>query len=228
MDTPPAPQAMGIIVDGNRRWARKRGLPVWEGHREGAKRVGETIRWAREAGVRSLIFYLFSTENWQRPIEERSQLFELLREFLERDSDIPSDVLVRIAGQKERFPPMLQQKFARLEEARLRIKGGAALAIVFCLSYGGRTEIVHAAQQLAREGRDITERALAQALWTQPISDVDLIVRTGGVRRLSNFLLWQAAYAELYFSDTLWPDFSQAEFTAILQWYAKQERRFGR
>ncbi|GIW68524.1 MAG: hypothetical protein KatS3mg100_018 [Candidatus Parcubacteria bacterium] len=165
MGTPLAPQTVGIIVDGNRRWARKRGLPVWEGHREGAQRVEETIRWAREAGVRSLIFYLFSTENWQRPIEERSRLFELLREFLERDSDIPSDVQVRIAGQKERFPPMLQQAFARLEKARLRIKGDAALEIIFCLSYGGRAEIVHAAtQQIVQEGGDISERALAEKL----------------------------------------------------------------
>lgn len=227
------PQSIGVILDGNRRWARARELPALEGHRAGYNKTKEFVLWARDAGVRAVIAYVFSTENWNRASTEVSYLMNLLREALaERETRAykKENIQIRVVGDRAMLADDMKDQIARAEE-HTKDQGGLTLA--FALSYGGRREIADAASRLVESMRNnvfrgvVDEKTLAKYLWTADIPDPDLIIRTGGEQRLSNFLLWQAAYSELFFTKTLWPDFSKEEFESILAEYAKRERRFG-
>ena len=217
-------------MDGNRRWARKNNLPAFEGHRRGydtLKKVGE---WAREAGVRSLIFYAFSTENWSRAEEEVGYLMNLFRWVLKEELQNFKKEKIRITviGKKELLPEDIQKQVALAEEETKHFSG---FHLIFAISYGGRSEILYAVQGIIRENKkedEITEAMFSEHLWTKGIDDPDIIIRTSGEKRLSNFLPWQSVYSELFFIDTQWPDFSKREFLAILEEYSKREKRIGR
>lgn len=230
MENSQIPKAVGVIIDGNRRWAKARGLPKLEGHRVGINKLKEFVRLALDAGVQVVYFYTFSTENWNREPAEVSYLMDLFKTVVTREADeIHKDGgRVRVLGQVERFSPELQKLIHEVEE---KTKDNKRITVVFCLSYGGRAEIVQAAKLLVASGiapNQITEASIASHLWSSGLPDPDLIIRTGGQRRLSGFLTWQSIYSELFFSDTLWPDFNKEEFQSILDEYQKRERRFGK
>ncbi|MCR4306510.1 MAG: polyprenyl diphosphate synthase [Candidatus Yonathbacteria bacterium] len=225
------PKCIGIIMDGNRRWARKRGLPVYEGHRAGYKKLKEMLTWAKEAEVKTVIAYAFSTENWNRSKLEVGFLMKLLRNVLvEEIADIKKErVRVRFIGDLDKFPKDIQEGIRTLEEETRPYKENT---LVLAISYGGRAEIVSAVKKIAQEKTKeeigkITEREFSKYLWTKDIPDPDLIVRTGGEKRLSNFLPWQSVYSEFYFTPTLWPAFSRREFHKIIAEFATRERRKG-
>jgi undecaprenyl diphosphate synthase len=227
------PTHVGIIMDGNGRWAKSRGLPRFEGHRRGVEAVRRTVRSAIEHGVRYLTIYSFSSENWRRPPDEVAMLMGLLKRYIRTDlADLNQNgVRVRVIGQREGLAPDIS---ALLDEAEALTRNNCGLNLVVAFNYGSRYEIVNAARRLAmdvREGRldpsAIGEEEFAARLDTADIPDPDLIIRTSGELRLSNFLLWQSAYAELVFMPVLWPDFDDAAFAAALQQYATRERRFG-
>ena len=217
---------VGIVMDGNRRWAKAKGLSKLEGHRTGSNKLKDTVRFVREHGIKHLAVYAFSTENWNREPAEVSYLMDLFRELLHKEmSELGKEgVRIRFAGQRERFSASLQQAMNDTEEETLQ---NDAITLWCCLSYGGRAEIV-AASRDAAEGGEITEDSLARHLWTADMPDPDIIIRTGGEKRLSGFLTWQSVYSELFFSDTLWPDFKREEFDAILGEFAQRERRRGK
>ncbi len=223
------PVTIGVIVDGNRRWARAKGLPTLEGHRAGYNRVKELLGWARDAGVKNAIFYVFSTENWKRAPEEVTYLMELLRSiFLENEIAAfrREGVRIRVVGDRTMLAADLQELIAKVEN---ETKDQTKMILALALSYGGRREIIAAVNaRLVGDKKEITEEEFAEHLWTAGIPDSDLIIRTGGERRLSNFLPWQTVYSELFFTDTLFPDFSKEEFTRILDDFASRERRFGK
>ncbi|HEX3402787.1 MAG TPA: isoprenyl transferase [Acetobacteraceae bacterium] len=232
-DGAPCPAHVAIIMDGNGRWAASRHLPKIAGHREGARAVRRTIRAAIETGVSWLTIYAFSSENWRRPAGEVLDLTGLLRQYLKSEiAELKENgVRLRIIGDRTRFDGEIQQDLAKAERDTAV---NTRLNLTVALSYGARAEIVAAARALAeavREGRldaaRIDEAAVAGSLATAGIPDPDLIIRTSGEQRLSNFLLWQSAYAELVFLDVLWPDFGPEHFAAALGEYARRERRFG-
>jgi undecaprenyl diphosphate synthase len=227
------PTHVAIIMDGNGRWAASRHLPKIAGHREGARAVRRTIEAAIESGVAWLTIYAFSSENWRRPAGEVLDLTGLLRQYLKSELDELKEngVRLRIIGDRARFEPDIQKDLARAE-AETAIN--SRLNLTVALSYGARAEIAAAARKLAERVRGggldverIDEDQVAGALATAGMPDPDLIIRTSGECRLSNFLLWQAAYAELVFLDVLWPDFGAEQFAAALAEYARRERRFG-
>ncbi len=227
------PRHVAIIMDGNGRWARARGMPRVAGHRAGAEAVRRTIHAARSHGVTWLTLYAFSSENWRRPAGEVLDLTGLLRHYLRNEvSELAEGgVRLHIIGDRQRFSDELQVELA---DAERRTAGNGAFNLVMALSYGARGEIVAAARAAAAaavEGRldpaALDEAGFAALLATRGMPDPDLILRTSGERRLSNFLLWQAAYAEFVFLDVLWPDFSEADFAAALAEYARRDRRFG-
>jgi undecaprenyl diphosphate synthase len=227
------PEHVAIIMDGNGRWAASRHLPKIAGHREGARAVRRTIEAAIESGVAWLTIYAFSSENWRRPLGEVLDLTGLLRQYLKSElAELRANgVRLRIIGDRTRFDPDIQQDLARAEADTA---SNTRLNLTVALSYGARAEIAAAARKLAEAARDgsldprqIDEDRLAGALATQGMPDPDLIIRTSGEQRLSNFLLWQGAYAELVFLDVLWPDFGAEHFAAALAEYARRERRFG-
>jgi len=227
------PAHVAIIMDGNGRWATRRGLPRVAGHRAGVEAVRRTIRAAMEAGVGCLTLYAFSSENWRRSAGEVSDLTGLLRHFLRNEVGEldKAGVRLRVIGDRARFDRDIQ---AELEAAERRTAGNAKLTLVVALSYGGRAEIVAAARavaQAALAGRldpaSLDEEGFAGLLSTAGIPDPDLVIRTSGEQRLSNFLLWQSAYAELLFLDVLWPDFSAEHFEEALAEFNRRERRFG-
>jgi len=227
------PRHVAIIMDGNGRWAAKRGLPRVAGHRAGAEAVRKILKAAVKEGVEVLTLYAFSSENWRRSEEEVSDLKGLLGFYLERELDELSrqGVRLRLIGKPSAFGPQLM---ARLERAVERTAGNDRLTLVVALNYGGRSEIAGAARELAAKVSagdlnvgDIDEDAIGATLMTSGLPELDLMIRTSGEKRLSNFLLWQAAYAELVFSETLWPDFDEAEFGKALGEYAARQRRFG-
>jgi undecaprenyl diphosphate synthase len=227
------PAHVAIIMDGNGRWAASRHLPKIAGHREGARAVRRTIEAAIENGVAWLTIYAFSSENWRRPAGEVVDLTGLLRQYLKSEiAELKENgVRLRVIGDRSRFDPDIQQDLANAEA---ETAGNTRLNLTVALSYGARAEIAAAARKLAEAVRDgrlgagqIDEDRVASALATAGIPDPDLVVRTSGEQRLSNFLLWQAAYAELVFLDVLWPDFGAEHFTAALAEYARRERRFG-
>ncbi len=225
-----SPTHIGVIVDGNRRWARQHGLPTLEGHRRGYARVKEVGRWFINRGVPWVTFYLFSTENWTRSKEEVGYLMRLLEEGLERDVEefVRDGIRLRFVGNRTRLNPQLQ---ALMANAEVTTASGTRGTIVAAINYGGQQDIVEGVQALARAGTDIatlTCEQLKSALSTAALPPADLIIRTSGEQRLSNFLLWESAYAELYFAPVHFPDFSESDLDVALEWYASRERRHGR
>ncbi len=220
---------MAIILDGNARWAEARGLPVSEGHREGTRAVRRTVEAAIDLGIRSVAVYAFSTENWTRPVEEVADLMEIFGETIERELPDLADqgVRTRFVGRRDRVPGPLR---AQMEGLERETEGNDILSLWIAFDYGGREEIVHAARRLAEDGvppERIDEASVAARLYAPDLPDPDLLIRTSGELRLSNFFLWQLAYAELVFVDTLWPDFGEADLRGALGEYASRRRRFG-
>ncbi|HIE10669.1 MAG TPA: isoprenyl transferase [Kiritimatiellae bacterium] len=227
------PRHVAIIMDGNGRWARQRGLPRIKGHEAGAESVRAVLRAARESGVKYLTLYAFSSENWVRPPAEVQGLMRLLRKFLREEEDElhANRVRLRAIGRLRDLPPPVRRELKRVMRAT---ESYAARQLILALSYGGRVEIVDAVRSIARKvsegdlqpGR-IQEKTIRAHLYAPDVPDPDLMIRTSGELRLSNFLLWQLSYAELYFTDVLWPDFREEHFRAALEEYARRERRFG-
>ena len=233
VDATGVPRHVAIIMDGNGRWAAKRGLPRVAGHRAGAEAVRTTLKAAAKAGVEVLTLYAFSSENWRRSEEEVSDLKGLLGYYLERELDelAREGVRLRLIGDPAAFGPQLVE---RLERAVERTAQNDRLTLVVALNYGARGEIAGAARRLAEQaaaGRldpdAIDEARLGAELMTHELPELDLLIRTSGEKRLSNFLLWQVAYAELIFVDTLWPDFDAAAFRAAIEEFSRRQRRFG-
>jgi len=221
------PNHVAIIMDGNGRWARRKGLPRVEGHRKGAEVVENVVRWSAEFGIKYLTLYTFSTENWRRPKEEVEFLFSLLVEKLETKAPelIKENVRLRFMGRLEDLPEKLKNKCRETEEMT---KSNDGLNLIIALNYGGRAEIVDAVERILKEGvTEVNEEGFRKYLYLPDVPDPDLIIRTSGEMRLSNFLLWQSAYSELYFTEKLWPDFTKDDFTKALEDYSKRERRFG-
>lgn len=223
------PEHVAIIMDGNGRWAEMRGLPRIEGHKRGAERTREVIAAAREVGVGTLTLYVFSLENWQRPDDEVSMLMKLLEFYLKKEFSelIKGGIVFRTVGEIWRLPESIQELLKDAEEKSLHNKG---LNLVLALSYSGRNEIIRAVKKaisLGMKPEGMSEACFDSLLDTSGLPAPDLIIRTSGEKRISNFLLWQAAYAELYFTDTLWPDFTREEFFFALHDYQMRERRFG-
>lgn len=223
------PQHVGIIMDGNGRWAEARGLPRVEGHRKGAERARDTIAAASELGIKCLTLYAFSHENWQRPESEISVLMKLLEIYLRKEfAEFQKlNIRYRAIGEIWRLPEPIQNLVRETEEATA---GNTGMTAVSALSYGGRNEILRAvgkAVSLGAKAEDITEDYFESLLDTAGLPPVDLIIRTSGEMRISNFLLWQAAYAELYFTNVYWPDFTKDEFLRAIDSYKGRERRFG-
>jgi len=218
---------IGIIMDGNRRWAKARGLPVVEGHREGYKKLQEVVRWARETGIPNVVAYAFSMENWKRSEEEVGFLMALLRTILEHETEkmIEERVRVRFIGDRLRFSGDIQKM---MEKTEVATAVAYDITLHLLMSYGGRAEIVAAANTLMADGTVIaTEETFSQKLWSYPMPDPDLVIRTGGEKRLSGFLSWQSIYSELFFSDSLWPAYTKEEFEQHLTEYRARKRNFG-
>ena len=222
------PTHVGIIMDGNGRWAQQRGLPRVMGHKVGVESVRSVIRAARKVGVKYLTLYTFSSENWQRPAEEVGALMYMLRILLRREIKNLNHlgVQVRAIGELHLLPPdVLNILNHTVEETSKNDR----LVLTLALSYGGRREIVSAVNKIIREGiKEVDEESFRRYLYDPDLPDVDLIIRTAGEYRLSNFLLWQSAYAELYFTSTLWPDFREEDFFRALEDYSKRVRKFGK
>jgi undecaprenyl diphosphate synthase len=224
------PTHIAIIMDGNSRWAAEHRLPRVEGHRAGLEALRRTVRAAKERGIRYLTVYGFSTENWQRPVEEVDALMDLLAEYLEREVDelMREGVRLRAIGDLARLPLRCQELLA---DALRRTEANEALDLVLALSYGGRDEIVRAIRAIIRAGipaEAVDEATVSRFLDTAGLPDPDLLIRSGGVERLSNFLIWQTSYSEWYVTDVYWPDFDAAALDAALQAFRQRERNFGR
>lgn len=228
------PVHVAIIMDGNGRWAKKRFLPRLEGHRQGAKAVRRAVEFCRRSGIHYLTLYAFSTENWNRPEVEVSGLMKLLSQFLDSELDDlhKNDIRFRTIGELGRLPDALVRK---IDAAKSRTENNRSMNLNIALSYGGRSEIVRASYKIAQDVRDgqkrlddIDEKYFASMLDTSGIPDPDLLIRTGGEIRVSNFLLWQLAYSELYFTDVLWPDFDDDVFSRAIEDYKSRQRRFGK
>ncbi len=227
------PRHVAIIMDGNGRWARERRLPRPLGHRAGMKAVREVVEGAIEAGVETLTLFAFSEENWKRPVTEISALMDLLEEYIAQEIGelVAQGVRVSVLGERARLTAGGR---AAVERVEAETAGGSKLALNLCISYSSRAEIARAARQLAEAVQDgvlrldeVTEQAIAARLYTAPWGDPDLLIRTSGEQRISNFLLWQLAYSELFLTPVLWPDFTRRTlFEAILD-YQQRERRFG-
>jgi undecaprenyl diphosphate synthase len=229
----PPPRHVAIIMDGNGRWAKARGLPRVAGHRRGADAVRAAIEGAIEQGVRYLTLFGFSSENWKRPASEISDLMGLLRHYLRAElAELHRNgVRLRVIGERERLAPDIVALIANAEETT---RANTRLDLVIALSYGGRADIADAARRLAHEvkaGRldpdAIDVARIDAALWTAGVPDPDLLIRTSGEQRISNFLLWQCAYAEFVFVDTMWPDFGQADLARAISEFQRRERRYG-
>ena len=231
--SPPPPVHVAIIMDGNGRWAKARGLPRTAGHKRGAEAVRRTVEAAREMGISYLTLYAFSAENWKRPTNEVTDLMGLLRLYLRNEvaNMHKNGIRLRIIGDRARLGPDL---VALIEQSEAKTAGNSALTLVLALSYGGRQEIAAAARKLAAEVvagtldiAAITEETLSSRLYTADIPDPDLVIRTSGEKRISNFLLWQSAYAEFVFSDILWPDFGRDHLEDAVRDFQGRERRYG-
>ena len=224
------PQHLGIIMDGNGRWAKKRALPRKAGHKAGAEVFRRISKLCAHLGIPYVTFYAFSTENWKRPADEVNALMLLFKNYLleaERDFDESENIAIRFIGEREGLSDELNDLMDRAEK-RTADRDGTIINLA--VNYGGRLEIVRAVQRLAREGRDltaITENDISSRIYTAGQPDADLIIRPSGEQRLSNFLLWQSAYSEFWYSDVLWPDFKDEDLYAALSAYEKRNRRFG-
>lgn len=229
----PVPRHVAVIMDGNGRWAGSRGLPRIEGHRAGAKSVRRVVEECRRLGVRYLTLFSFSTENWQRSPEEVNALMKLFRRYLKSEVGTLNEngVRLRAIGDLARLPSGVREALDSATQATVENTG---MDLVLAVSYGGREEIAHAARELAREAlerklevSEIDEAAVQRHLWTADIPDPDLLIRTSGEMRISNFLLWQLAYAEIVISPLFWPDFNEAALRHCIEQYQTRERRFG-
>ncbi|HVH76816.1 MAG TPA: isoprenyl transferase [Stellaceae bacterium] len=229
----PLPRHIAIIMDGNGRWARARGLPRIAGHRQGGEAVRRAVRAAGELGIPYLTLFGFSSENWQRPMTEIDDLMALLRLYLNREiADLHKNgVRLRVIGDRRRFA---QDIVALIEGAEALTHDNSGINLTVALSYGGRAEIVRAVRMIAGEAATgaldasaIDEACVARHLFTADLPDPDLLIRTSGEQRISNFLLWQCAYAELVFTKTLWPDFAKADLAAAIDEYCGRDRRYG-
>ena len=225
---------LAIIMDGNRRWAKKRGLPAVAGHKQGAKTLEQVCRDVKDLGIEYLTLYAFSTENWQRSKEEVGGLMDLLREYLKNDLKELQDSNTRIIFIGERN--MLDEDIvAKMNEIELKTANNSEFNICLALSYGSRQEILHAVKTAARNvksgiigAEDIDEKYFSGLLYTKDIPDPDMVVRTSGEQRISNYLLWQIAYSEFCFLDVLWPDFGRKELELVIENYQNRERRYGK
>jgi len=226
----PLPQHVAIIMDGNGRWAQLRGLPRIEGHRAGTENIRRVVEGFAQHGIKYLTLFAFSTENWNRPQREIRGLFRLLGEVIDRETEQlhKKGVRLRHLGRLEGLSPPLQKKVKRAIELTKDNKG---LTLNIAFDYGGRAEIIDAVRRLLAEGlppEKVDEVTFNQYLYTTGLPEPDLLIRTGGELRISNFLLWQSAYSELYFTSTFWPDFDEAEIEKALLAYSQRQRRFGR
>jgi undecaprenyl diphosphate synthase len=221
------PKHVAIIMDGNGRWAQEKGLPRAEGHRQGAETIDLIVEAAHDRGIANLTLYAFSEENWSRPLDEVVELMKLLGEFLvtKRQKMIDKGIRFHTIGNISRLPKEVQDEIRTTCEVT---KSGDVMNLIVALSYGARQEICTAVNELICKGmKEITPQAISQALDTSRFPDPDLLIRTSNELRLSNFLLWQCAYTEFYFTDTLWPDFDEAALDQALENFAQRERRFG-
>ena len=226
------PDHVGFIMDGNGRWAKKRGLPRSFGHREGAKQFKKIVRYCKDIGLKNISFYAFSTENWQRPAEEVNTIMELFRDYIvDVRNFLSENTRMIFLGDKSAFDEDLQEKMIKLEEDTAHY---TEMNLMMAVNYGGRDEITHAARILAEKAakgeikpEDITEQSISDNLYTAGYPDVDLLIRPSGEQRISNYLIWQCAYAEFYYTDVLWPDFTPDELDKALAEYARRNRRFG-
>lgn len=227
-------QHIAFIMDGNRRWAKQRGLPAFQGHKKGAETLVDIAKAVRNLGVKYMTVYAFSTENWQRSDTEVAQLMDLLRQYLDDGfKDLQKEnVRMVFIGEREMLAPDIIAKIKKIEQDTAQ---NTDVTMCVALSYGGRQEIVAAARKIAEQVadnkvtiKDIDAELFSKNLYTADFSDPDLMIRTGGEFRISNYLLWQLSYSELYFSKTLWPDFTVAELTQIIEDYTKRERRYGK
>lgn len=233
VDSKNVPQHIAVIMDGNGRWAKRQGLPRIKGHEAGAESVRAIVRGCREAGVKYLTLYAFSVENWVRPKDEISGLMSLLRTFLENDENElhENQIRLRIIGRINDLPALIQRGLKRAMKATQQYTEGE---LILALSYGGRAELVDAMKAIAEQVKrgelkpaQITDETIAAHLYAPDVPDPDLMIRTSGEMRLSNFLLWQLSYAELYVTDVLWPDFREEHLHAAIEAYSKRHRRFG-
>ncbi len=227
------PQHIAIIMDGNGRWAKKRGQPRIMGHRAGIKSVREAVTYAAELGIKVLTLYAFSKENWQRPKKEVGILMRLLREYLDKEEKglMENNIKFISIGQREYLPQAVQKRLNHAEEIT---KNNTGLILNMALNYSSRSEIVDAARKIATLAKEnnfkpeeLDEKTFAQFLYTKNLPDPDLLIRTSGEMRISNFLLWQISYAEIYVTQKLWPDFRKKDLIAAIKAYQKRERRFG-
>jgi undecaprenyl diphosphate synthase len=221
------PHHLGIILDGNRRWAKERGLSSFEGHRKGLEKITDVVKWCRKRDIKILTLFVFSTENWNRSKEEVDYLMQLANRAVRNSSKDVSEqgIKVRVIGDKGKLPPFVLRT---IEEVEDETKDNKEMTLNFALSYGGRSEIVQAVKKIVASGiaaDQVTESLVSENLWT---TDLDLIIRTGKEKRISNFLIWQAAYSELFFYEKYWPDFTESDLQAALEDYANRKRRFGK
>ncbi|MCX6117036.1 MAG: isoprenyl transferase [Proteobacteria bacterium] len=228
------PRHVGIIMDGNGRWAKKRNRPRVFGHKNGVDAVRQVVKSSGEWGIPALTLYAFSDENWQRPRDEVGVIMSLLESYIlkEKEELNRNNVRLRVIGELDRLNPRIREI---LTDAVSDLSSNTGLILTLALSYGGRSEITRAVRMIAKRiedgnlsSKDITNQLISDHLDTSGLPDPDLIIRTSGEQRLSNFLLWQSAYAELYFTDVLWPDFSKEEFSRAIVYFGTRERRFGR
>ncbi len=221
------PNHIGIILDGNRRWAKKRGLPTFEGHKKGLEKIKKVVEWSKEIGVKTLTLYVFSTENWKRAKEEVDYLMKLAKKAISVDFKklAKQGVRIKVIGKKEMLPKTLQKEVEKIERITKKNK---KMTLNVALSYGGRGEIIEAVKKIVKKKvpvNKITEDLIAKNLWA---SNLDMIIRPGKEKRISNFLVWQAAYAELYFLDKYWPAFNKRDLNKALVEYNRRQRRFGK
>ncbi len=226
------PVHIGFIMDGNGRWAKKRNLPRKAGHREGAETFRRIVKYCKKIGIKYVTFYAFSTENWKRPEDEVNALMKLFDGYLDEVKEYTKEnIRLIFLGDKSAFSSEMAQKMVDIEEYS---KNFDSMTLMLAMNYGGRDDIVYASRKLADmvakkeiTVNDIDEKMLSAMLYTKGLPDVDLLIRPSGEMRISNFLIWQSAYAELYFTDVLWPDFSSKELDKAIEEYASRNRRFG-
>ncbi|MBA3733490.1 di-trans,poly-cis-decaprenylcistransferase [Patescibacteria group bacterium] len=224
------PNCVGIIMDGNRRWAKSKGKLSLQGHAAGGETLKKAVDWAKEIGIKHIIFYTFSTENWNRSSEEVTYLLDLIGEYInsELENFNAKGGVLRCVGDLSKFSPKLQKS---LKDAEIKTANNTGPCVYFALNYGGRQEILSAVKKIVEKNpkvEDITAEYFEKHLQTYPMPDPDLIIRTSGEMRLSGFLPWQGVYSELFFTQTLWPDFSKEEFEKIIEEYGDRDRRIGK
>lgn len=227
IDKEKLPNHIGIIMDGNGRWAKMRGKERSYGHKVGSENVDRIVSYAFERGIKVMSLYAFSCENWQRPKAEVDELMRLLDVYMKKfiKKVLKNDVRLSVMGDIEKLSPSLQKS---IKKAMQDTENKQNFVLNIGINYGGRQEIVNAVNKLVKDGNDVTVESISENLYTAPFGEPDIIVRTGGEYRLSNFMLFQGAYSELYFTDVLWPDFDEKEFDKVLVEYSKRTRRFGK